>query len=149
VRMAPLQIINRTLVKLGSSFEGARYSSKALLGDIRMHPIKINTGQEIWLFPSKSFEKPNCVWFSLIHVKGTKKTGIKKTMILLSNNHTYEINMKEAFFNQKRQKAEELREIITKNAKNTLTFYIEPKKGIQVTEDDENLYWPKKEKEEK
>ncbi|OCA87641.1 hypothetical protein A8F94_07225 [Bacillus sp. FJAT-27225] len=143
VSMPPVQVINRSLLRLGSSFDGARHSSKVLLGDIRMHPVTINTSLGIWLFPSKSFEQPTCVWFSLTHVKGTKKTGLKKTLIYLSYNHTFEINMKEAFFNQKRKKAEDLREIITKNTTSPLTFYIEPKKGLQVSDEEENRLWIK------
>ncbi|WP_043932337.1 competence protein ComK [Bacillus sp. EB01] len=143
VKLSPVQVINRTLLRLGSSFDGARHSSKALLGDIRMHPITISTSQGIWLFPSKSFEQPTCVWFSLTHIKGTQRTGLKKTLIHLSYNHTYEINMKEAFFNQKRQKAEYLREIIIKNTNTPLTLFMEPKKGLQVSDNEENPLWIK------
>lgn len=141
VKMPPLQLINYSLVRLGSSFDGARHSSKVLLGGIRMHPITVNTSLGIWLFPSKSFENPYCVWFSLMHVKGTKRNGLKKTIVQLSYGHTYEINMKEAFFNQKRKKAEELREIVIKHTKDPLFLYVEPAKGIRVIEDEGTIYW--------
>ncbi|WP_158587428.1 competence protein ComK [Neobacillus notoginsengisoli] len=141
VKMPPIQLINLSLVRLGSSFIGARHSSKALLSGIRMHPITVNTSLGIWLFPSKSFGKSNCVWFSLMHVRGTKKNGLKKTIVQLSYGHTYEINMKEASFNQKRKKAEELREIVIKHTKNPLTLYVEREKGIRVVEEEETVYW--------
>ncbi|PLR95896.1 competence protein ComK [Bacillus sp. T33-2] len=135
VQRTPVQVINKTLLRLGSSFRGARDSSKEVLGVMKMYPLKINQYLGIWLFPTKACSKQNCVWFSLMHIKKTKAIGVRKTEVLLSYNHTFEIEMKETSFNNKRQKAEELREIITKNTKSPLTFYIEPKPGFRISED--------------
>jgi competence protein ComK len=131
----PLEVINKTMLGLGSDFNAGRKSSREILGDIYMCPIKINCNLGIWLFPTKSYNDDFCVWFSLAHVKGTKAIGIRKTEVYLSYNHTFVINMKESHFNQRKQKAIELRDEMMKNSQGMLTFYIEkPKKGLTIRE---------------
>lgn len=142
VNKKPLEIINETLLGLGSDFRGGRESSKKILGTTHMCPIKINCQLGIWLFPTKSYNHDFCVWFSLNHVKRTKARGIRKTEVFLSYGHSFVIGMKESSFNNKRQKAEDLREEMLKNSKGPLTYYIEePRKGINIREDEgENPY---------
>lgn len=134
VRMSPIQLINKTLLRLGSNFQAARQSSKDLLGEIHMYPIKINATLGIWLFPTKSFNKPDCVWFSLIHIGKTRAVGIRKTEIMLSYGHSFCLGMRENAFNNKRHKAQELRELITRNLRSPLIFYVEPRKGFRIIE---------------
>ena len=136
VNLKPLQVINNTLLLLGSDFRGSRASSKKILGETNMYPIKINCHLGIWLFPTKSYINDYCVWFSLMHVKKTKARGVRRTEVFLSYNHTFIIDMKESSFNLKRQKAEDLRESMLKNSRSPLTFYLEPKKGFCISEDD-------------
>ncbi|HAQ06384.1 MAG TPA: hypothetical protein DCR24_02190 [Bacillus bacterium] len=136
VNMKPLQVINNTLLMNGSNFRGARESSKKILGKSHMCPIKINCNLGIWVFPTKSYINDFCVWFSLMHVKRTKARGVKRTEVVLSYDHTFFIEMKESSFNQKRQKALDLREAILKNSESPLTFYVEPKKGLSIREDE-------------
>ncbi|GAM14750.1 competence protein ComK [Mesobacillus selenatarsenatis] len=134
VDMKPIDVINKTLLGLGSNFNAGRKSSREILGDIYMCPIKINCNLGIWLFPTKSYNNEFCVWFSLTHVKKTKAVGIRKTEVYLSYNHTFVINMKESKFNQRKQAAKDLRYEMTKNSQGILTFYVEPKKGLMIRE---------------
>ena len=48
VNLKPRQVINNTLLKLGSDFRGVRESSKDILGTVHMCPIKINCNLGIW-----------------------------------------------------------------------------------------------------
>ena len=125
---SPVEKIKKTLLSYGSDFNGALNSSKHILGPIKMHPIKIDEKQEIWLFPTKSFKKKNCVWFNLYHIINTEPHGAK-TKVFMSYGHTFMINMKESAFNQKRQKALQLRESILKNNR-----HVELKRGFQICE---------------
>ena len=136
VNMRTMQVINISLRLLGSNFQSVRETSKQILGDIHMCPIKVNCHLGIWLFPTKSYNNDFCVWFSLMHVKRTKPLGVRRTEVYLSYNHTFIIEMKESSFNQKRQKAEDLREAMLKNSQSPLTFYLEPKKGLCILEDE-------------
>lgn len=135
VGMAPIELINQTLLIHGCSFQGALESSKYLLEPMKMYPIKINPDLGIWLFPTKSYKKHNCVWFSLVHVRKTKAIGVRKTAVTLSFGHTFTVEMKESSFNNRQQKAKELREIVTKNTKSPLTFNCEPRQGFLICEE--------------
>lgn len=136
VNMKPMEVINSSLQLLGSNFHSVRETSRQILGDIHMCPIKINCNLGVWIFPTKSYRNDFCVWFSLIHVKKTRPLGARRTEVYLSYNHTFIIEMKESSFNQKRQKAEDLREAMLKNTQSPLTFYLEPKKGFCIQEDE-------------
>lgn len=141
VRKTPAQIIESSLLHVGSNLQGALSSSKALLGPMRMYPISVNAHLGIMLFPTKSMKKYNCVYFSLMHVKNTHALGTDKTEVLTSFGHTIVIDMKVSAFNNKRQKVNQLREIITKNTKSPLNFYLEQKSGFYISKNpDENNY---------
>lgn len=134
VKRRPVELINMSLLCLGSDFQAARRSSKRILGTYHMYPIKVNCNLGIWLFPTKSYRNDHCIWFSLMHVKRTRPCGIRKTTVYLSYNHEFEIDMRESSFNNKKQKAEELRDSMMKNAQSPITFYLEPKQGLRVKE---------------
>lgn len=134
VKKRPIELINSALLCLGSDFHGARRSSKRILGECHMCPIKINCNLGIWLFPTKSYKDDHCIWFSLMHVQDTEPCGIRRTKVLLSYNHEIEIEMKESSFKNKKQKAIDLRESMLRNAQSPITFYFEPKKGLYIVE---------------
>ncbi|WP_312474733.1 competence protein ComK [Neobacillus sp.] len=136
VMMSPVQLIDKTLISYGSNFKGALNSSTQLLGENRrMYPIKIDASLDIWLFPTKSYKKETCIWFALNHVKGTQPLGVKFTKIFLSYGHTIEIVMKESAFRDKRLTAEDLKDKITTNTKNFMSFMVESKKGFMIVEE--------------
>ncbi|MFJ5717523.1 competence protein ComK [Neobacillus sp. NPDC093127] len=136
VPMSPVQLIDKSLISYGSSFKGALYSSTQLLGENRrMYPIKIDASLDIWLFPTKSYKKETCIWFSLNHVKGSQQLGLRFTKVFLSYGHTTEIAMKESAFREKRLNAEVLKEKITTNTKNSMSFMVEPKYGFIIVEE--------------
>lgn len=134
IDMKPIEIINETMIGLGSDFKTGRKSARRLLGNVSMCPIKVNCNLGIWLFPTKSYNDDFCIWFSLMHVKNTKALGIRRTEVGLSYGHHVVIQMKESSFNQKRKKAEDLRERMIKNSKGHLTFFVESKTGIEMIE---------------
>jgi competence protein ComK len=134
LNISPVEQIDHTLLNSGSSFKGALESSRFILGPIKMHPIKINESKEIWLVPTKSFKKKSCVWFNLKHVIGTKAHGVSKTEVFMSYGHTFIINMKESAFNNRLQKAQQLRECILTKQKN-----IKLKRGFQISESDDSI----------
>lgn len=121
VAMAPLKLINKTLISYGSDFKGALKSSKELLGGNRkMYPIKIDASLDIWLFPSKSYKKHNCVWFVLNQIENTKPLSIKETKVFLNYGHEFDIKMRESSFRNKRGSAADLRDMILRNTKGEL-----------------------------
>ncbi|MCM3690651.1 competence protein ComK [Neobacillus niacini] len=133
VKKTPTAIIEETLLHVGSDFLGARRSSKYLLPPMRMHPISVNPQMGILLFPTKNIKCPNCIWFSLIHVKTTKRVGINQTEVVTSYGHTILVDMTERAFRTRRHKAMELQETISKNLKCPIFFYVEPKTGYYIS----------------
>jgi competence protein ComK len=136
LKESPVEQIDKTLLNYGSNFSGALKSSKFILGPMKMYPIKINRNNGIWLFPSRSFKKLNCVWFNLDHVIKTKAQGVRKTEVITSFGHVFIINMKESAFNNKRQKAQQLREMILMDNNGPLERcfkIIEESDAIQIT----------------
>lgn len=130
----PLEIINNSLLCLGSTFSAARRSSKYILGDCYMCPIKVNCNLGIWLFPTKSHRDEHCIWFSLEHIKDVKPMGIRRSRVYLNNNHEVEIEMKASAFRNKIDKTKELRASMMRNAENSVTLLLEPEKGFKIIE---------------
>lgn len=135
VHLSPVDLIDRNLLRVGSNFHGAMRSSKFNLGSKNLCPLKINEGLDIWVFPTKSYKKPNCVWFFLHHITSTKALGVRKTEVSLSFFHTFTIDMKQSSFNHKRQKAADLRDMVLKNGNVTSRQTAKPKVGFQISED--------------
>jgi competence protein ComK len=135
INESPVKKIDKTLLNYGSSFKGALESSKFILGPIKMPPIKINENKGIWLFPTRSFRRKNCIWFNLKHIIKTKPLGVNKTLVIMNYGHTFIINMKESAFNHRRQKAQQLRESILKHHK-----HVELKRGLHLSESSDSVH---------
>lgn len=125
------QIIEKALKKEDSSFRRALANARAYLGNLKMYPIKINSQQGLYFFPSKSPKKPDCVWFSLVHVKGAKLFGKNKTKVYLSYGHSIIIDCKLSTFQNKLRRTQELRRKVVENEHCPFTFFLEPKKSLQ------------------
>jgi competence protein ComK len=135
VAMAPIKLIDKSLICYGSNFVGALKSSSVLLGKERKkYPIKIDASLDIWLFPTKSYRQNNCVWFALNHVRDTMPIGQKFTKVYLSNGHMFELVLNESALRAKLRSAESLRDMITFNTKNSISYLVEPKKGFMIVE---------------
>ena len=145
VTLSPVKLINHTLLNHGSDFQGAVNSSKHLLGEVKMPPVQINAKLDIWLIPTKSSKLQSCVWFSHSHIKKTKAVGRKITEVHLSFGHTYELLMKENSFNNKRQKAAQLKEYIIKNSQGSQSYHAELKKGLYIRESEQEMVFKKEE----
>ncbi len=130
----PIEVIDKTMLGLGSNFHAGRKSAREILGDVHMCPIKVNCQLGIWLFPTKSYNHDFCVWFSLQHVQKTRSLGIRKTEVYLSYHHTFIVNMKQSTFHDRKQRANDLREEMLKNSQGQLNFCVEPKKGLMICE---------------
>jgi competence protein ComK len=143
VMLSPEKLINHTLLKHGSDFQGAVNSSRHILGEVKTPPIPINAKLDIWLIPTKDSKLQSCVWFSHSHIQKTKAVGRKKTEVDLSFGHTYELLMKETSFNHKWQRAAQLKERITKNSLGTQSFIAEPKLGLYIRGSEQEIFFKK------
>lgn len=140
VNNATEQILNKSLNKMGTTLRGAMDYAKANLGNMNMCPIKMNSQMGLYLFPSKSPKRPDCVWFSLIHVKGAMALGKNKTKVLLSHGHSIVVDSTLTSFKSKYHRALKLRKIIAENENCPITFYLEPKNEKKLRETSEKSY---------
>ncbi|MDP4086524.1 MAG: competence protein ComK [Bacillota bacterium] len=122
VKMTPLEMINKSLLRNGTSLRGALRSSKFILGPMNLFPIKVSTSQGIFLFPLKS---DKTMWFSLNHILSINSKGFQQTEVHLSFGHSLLLNVEAKMVTHKMYKAEELRKEIIKNSKGPLVFYLE------------------------
>jgi competence protein ComK len=129
------QILTSSLKKMGTSLSESLDIAKANLGNVKMYPIRFNPHLGLYLFPSKSPKRPDCVWISLIHVKGAKNFGKNKTKVYLSHDHSIIIDCTLSTFTNKLQRALKLRRMIAENENSPITFYLEPKGGLQIQSD--------------
>ena len=136
-----LQIINDSLNYIGYDLRGAITGARCILGDRMMCPIMVNPYQGICLFPNKSPQKDDCIWFNPDHIVKTKAFG-RRTIIELSNSHTILVDSKLFSFNNKMQIANQLKQISTQrgNHPTSMTFYLKPKKGLNFSKDETGSY---------
>jgi competence protein ComK len=125
VNVSSDQLINSILRKRGSSLRKSMDKSREYLGNSKMYPIKIDPQQGIYFFPSKSPKRPDCVWFSLIHVKRAETFEKNKTKVFLSHGHSIIIDGQLSAFMNKWQKALELRRKMAESENFPIMFYLE------------------------
>jgi competence protein ComK len=140
VNNATEQILTKSLYKMGTTLREAKNNAKAHLGNLNMCPIKVNSQLGLYLFPSKSPKRPDCVWFSLVHVKGAKSLGKNKTKVLLSQGHSIIVDCTLTSFKTKLHRAQKLRKIIAENENCPITFYVEPRSEKMLKDISENNY---------
>ncbi|MEH7111535.1 competence protein ComK [Neobacillus niacini] len=106
-----------------------------------MCPIVVNPYQCVCLFPTKSPQKEDCIWFNPDHIVKTKAAGTK-TIIELSNGHTILVDSKLFSFNNKIEIAIQLKQLSSQrgNHPTSMTLYLKPKKGLNFTKNDTGIY---------
>lgn len=127
VDRSPLEILDDSLRCIGFNLKGAMDTSKIIIPNTMMYPIMINHIHSICVFPDKSPKQADTTWFNPCQILRThsikRKTQIefRNRLILLNDSKLFS-------FNNKWKAAEQLCEITTENAKNPVSFIIEPPK---------------------
>jgi len=127
VDKSPINVIKDSLRYYGQDLKGAIEGSKSILGTAKMQPFIVCEAQDICLFPHISPTHPDCIWFNHVHIIHTKALGLY-TLIELSNRRSFKIKARLTAFNTKKQKAGDLRRIISERSNCPNILYIEPNK---------------------
>lgn len=109
VDIEPIKLIDKVLKNYGSSYTGAKESSRWLLGDIDMPPLVIGGAEGVYLFPSESPATPNCTWFLLHHVEHHKAIDKKNTAVYLTNGLVLTVGVSNSSFERRLTSATRLR----------------------------------------
>jgi competence protein ComK len=131
------RILSNSLKKMGTTLRGELDITREKLGNLKMCPIKLNSQSGLYFFPSKSPKRPDCVWFSLFHVKGAVAFGKNKTKVYMSHNHSFIVDCTLSSFNNKLRRSQELRRKIAEQEMCPITFYLEPAKSSLLSKADE------------
>jgi competence protein ComK len=136
-----LQILNDSLKYIGYDLKGAVTGAKFILGNRNMCPVMVNPYQVICLFPNKSPQKEDCIWFNPDHIVKTKACG-NRTLIELSNGHSILVDSKRSSFNNKMQIANQLKEISSQrgNRPTSMNLHLTRKKAYQFSKDKSGSY---------
>lgn len=97
-----------------SSLEGRKKAAQAIFPTGKMLPICICGFKSLYFIPFSSPDNWNCIWIAHHHVEGTEKAGDHRTIILLSGNQAYEVNLSLKVVEQKVNRAAQYKYIMNK-----------------------------------
>ncbi len=126
----PLKVISKSINYFGFSLKGAIEGAKTILGKVKMCPIMICPVQDICMFPHTSPVNHDCIWFNHSNVLHTQPMG-RYTLVELSNGRSIKIQARHTAFNNKKQKAGDLRRIIHERSHTKIVLYLEPKQEYE------------------
>ena len=135
VKMSPYKIIEHSMLYYCSTLQGATIAARTVLGNIKMSPVVLCTQLDIYLFPSSSPRKNECIWFSHEHVKDTVQISTNKTNVHLTNRHTITMEINKLRFDKKHDRATKLRHILTERIKTPATYEEDDMSGLQICMD--------------
>ncbi|MCD4838339.1 competence protein ComK [Neobacillus sedimentimangrovi] len=111
VDQSPLEILSDSIRSIGFNLKGAIESAKWHLGNIPMCPFIVNPICKICVFPTKSANNPETIWFNPDHIKRTKG-NLNHTIVTFSNGFDLKVPCRLSSFNTKLQNAEQLIKLI-------------------------------------
>ncbi|ALC92924.1 transcriptional regulator [Bacillus sp. FJAT-18017] len=85
----PLEIVRKSCEYFGSSFDGRREGTRQLIGITHKVPIVVDPTNFIYLFPTTSPSRPECIWISHEHVMDHERTAVGDTVVTFQNKQSY------------------------------------------------------------
>lgn len=107
--LTPLQIIKEACGYFGVPYKGRKDGTKQMIGASRKIPIAISPPNSMYFFPTTSPDKPECIWVNYQHVNKYVKSAKDATLVLFSNNKSYEIPISRGSFNNQMAQTDTLR----------------------------------------
>ncbi len=94
VEKLPYEIIKESCLFFGSSFEGRRDGTMALINCKMKVPVIIEESRKILFFPTYSIENSNNMWISYNNMINFNKVDSKETVINFKKNKSIMVNVK-------------------------------------------------------
>jgi competence protein ComK len=95
----PLDIVKKSCEFFGSSYEGRRQGAKQLIGSGHKPPIIVDPHTSIFLFPTMSPSKQECIWISHEHVISHERLDTNTTSVTFRNKQTFRLPVSYSVFN--------------------------------------------------
>jgi len=139
VEMSPINIIELSLLKYASSFQGAKEGARHLLGNTSMNPLMISEKLGLYAIPTMSPTSKQCVWFMLEQYLDRIPIGKNNLKVLFKNGFNATLNISRQRFDDKLQKALRLKKHMEDMTKHPMDYSAENEYSI-VRDPESNGY---------
>lgn len=147
VSKKPMDIVDENLRYYGSSLRGAKDSTKIVLGEVFMSPVVINELLNIFFFPSKSPNQPDCIWFALYHIRSYIEIDAKRTCITFINGAKLKVDISYNSFNNRYKNACKFKNLIDGRTNQLMINEMSHSATYLITKDRSNRNFGVKEEE--
>lgn len=83
--MKPTDIVKRTCELFGSDYDGRRCATRSMTGYTHKAPIEIEKTFSIFVFPTTSPERDECIWVSAMQVDKHEKFSSTEVIVTFTN----------------------------------------------------------------
>lgn len=81
----PYEVMDYSCKYFGSSYEGRKEGTKAVLDINYKVPIIVENSMNLIFFPTNSPDSADCIWISLKNIKAIKEDDFNSTRIIFNN----------------------------------------------------------------
>lgn len=115
----PFEIVKKSCEYFGSSFEGRREGTRRLTHITHKAPIAIDPTNSIYLFPTTSPNRSQCIWLSHKHIVTYKRLDSGSTLVTFRNKQMHTIPISHASFGNQLQRTTFLQAKLTQRLEET------------------------------
>ena len=105
----PLDIIERSCRKHGSSFFGRKEGTKELTSITHKSPIAISPTDQLYFFPTYSYSRKECAWLSHFHIENNKELKDGNLIIRFINGFAVKLEISKSSFENQQNRTAKLR----------------------------------------
>ncbi|WP_026590503.1 competence protein ComK [Bacillus sp. UNC437CL72CviS29] len=105
----PLDIVERSCRKNGSSFLGRKDGTKELTKITHKAPIAISPTDQLYFFPTYSYSRKECAWLSHFHIANNKESADGNLIIRFINGFAVKLEMSRSSFENQQNRTAKLR----------------------------------------
>ncbi|ABS21191.1 competence protein ComK [Bacillus cytotoxicus] len=105
----PLDIVERSCRKHGSSFLGRKEGTKELTRITHKAPIAISPTDQLYFFPTYSYSRKECAWLSHFHIASNKELADGNLIIRFINGFAVKLEMSKSSFENQQNRTAKLR----------------------------------------
>ncbi len=105
----PLDIIERSCRKHGSSFLGRKEGTKELTHITHKAPIAISPTDQLYFFPTYSYSRKECAWLSHFYIESNKELKDGNLIIRFINGFAVKLEISKTSFENQQNRTAKLR----------------------------------------
>ncbi|MGG2053164.1 competence protein ComK [Lysinibacillus pakistanensis] len=129
-KLPPTKLMDFNLRYFGSSLRGAFDGSKMILGKLNKNPIIVHEqSNNVW-FPSRSYRRPECMWFAVHHIEDYQALDKKNTKVFFMDGNVFDVDISVNVFEYRIQRAFLLKYKLENRTKHLQVQY-DPVKAFQ------------------